>query len=416
MTTNHLQRAQFYLEHSRHDEAMQEIGFALGHDPNDAYARALLAFCLVERKQDDEALKQAQWAVHCAPDLAYAHFAVAYVQCEANRYKQADAAIREAIRIYPLEADYHALRAQIACGLRQWRVALEAAETGLQMDARHVGCTNLRALALRNLGQPDHAAVVLDSALAHNPENAYTHVNRGYAYLQAGDHRNALLHFREALRLDPGSAAAREGVLGALNARNPIYRLLLRYFFFMSRIPRGMQFVLLFGGWYVVNVASNVSSHNPGLAPYIVPVRIGYIVFVFLAWTANPLFNVLLRFDPLGRLALTRQQWIATDFMIFCLIGVCAGLAGWLRNGSDTALLILVFSAILMIPIAAACESRGPKRRLIFGIYAGTLALLSLVTILLTAFASGDAADPFFSATLLGFIAFTWLANFIPDR
>jgi hypothetical protein len=137
---------------------------------------------------------------------------------------------------------------------------------------------------------------------------------------------------------------------------------------------------------------------------------------VFLAWTANPLFNVLLRFDPLGRLALTKRQWVATNYMVFCLLGVCAGLAAWLVTRSEAALLTLIFSAFMMIPIAGACESNGQKRRMFLGIYAAALGSLAVLTVAATALRLYGSADSVLSVLLIGFVAFTWISNFVPDR
>ena len=34
------------------------------------------------------------------------------------------------------------------------------------------------------------------------------------------------------------------------------------------------------------------------LAPWLLPLRVLYVAFVVLTWTAEPLFNLLLRLDP----------------------------------------------------------------------------------------------------------------------
>lgn len=58
-------------------------------------------------------------------------------------------------------------------------------------------------MALTQLGHKDEAASSLETALFRDPENAWTHANRGWQQLQHGDREQGMDHFREALRLDP---------------------------------------------------------------------------------------------------------------------------------------------------------------------------------------------------------------------
>ena len=50
-----------------------------------------------------------------------------------------------------------ALLAKIHLQERRWRDALNAAEQGLQFNPEHVGCTNLRAMAMVKLGAKQEA-------------------------------------------------------------------------------------------------------------------------------------------------------------------------------------------------------------------------------------------------------------------
>lgn len=102
---------------------------------------------------------------------------------------------------------------------------LAAAERGLALDPGHVRCLNLRASALRQLGQADEAAEALEYALAEDPDEPDTHATYGFASLQRGKVHEALTHFREALRLAPvalrrarGARRGAEGEEPALSA------------------------------------------------------------------------------------------------------------------------------------------------------------------------------------------------------
>jgi Tfp pilus assembly protein PilF len=76
-------------------------------------------------------------------------------------------------------------------------------ERGLERSPEDVPCTNMRAMALVRLNRRDEAGATIATALARNPEIAFSHANQGWTLLHQGDHRRAIEHFREALRLDP---------------------------------------------------------------------------------------------------------------------------------------------------------------------------------------------------------------------
>src|SRR5262249_51238586 len=153
-----------------------------------------------------------------------------------QRDEEARAAILEAIRLDPYQAAYFGILASLEMQRSRWREALAAADQGLAIDPEHTLCTNLRAQALVKLGDRAAAAATMGEALARRPDDAYTHANQGWAMLHAGQPQQALEHFREALRLDPGMEWARAGVVEALQARNFVYRWMLAWFLWMSRL------------------------------------------------------------------------------------------------------------------------------------------------------------------------------------
>src|SRR5262249_13736238 len=138
-----------------------------------------------------------------APDLAFAHYALARALMERNRLEAASGAILEAVRLEPQDPDYHGLKAAIFLQREMWQDALAAAETGLQMDAEHVTCNNLRAMALVKLGRKADAGITIDSTLSREPENSFSHANKGWTLLEQGRRKEALKHFQESLRLQP---------------------------------------------------------------------------------------------------------------------------------------------------------------------------------------------------------------------
>src|SRR5687768_6714604 len=165
----YLQRATFYMEQSRYGDAVRELRNAVGVDPTDPKPHATMAVCLAELKQFDDALKSAREAIRLAPDLAYGHYALAYALSEAERVKEADAAVKEALRLDPEDPDLWALQGGIHLRQRNWKAAAEDADRGLALQADHIACNNLRAMALNKLGRRAEAGIAIDTALSLDP-------------------------------------------------------------------------------------------------------------------------------------------------------------------------------------------------------------------------------------------------------
>src|SRR5262249_28741674 len=127
-------------------------------------------------------------------------------------------------------------------------------------------------------------------------------------------------HFREALRIDPTLDWARAGMVEALKARHLVYRLMLSFFLWSGRLGRKMQWVLILGIFFGQRVLHDLAKNNPALAPFIDPIVYALFGFVLLTWTASPLFNLMLRFNRFGRLALSREQVVASNWLAACLL------------------------------------------------------------------------------------------------
>src|SRR5262245_28752038 len=250
MTTPYLQRGLLLYQQGRYQEAVSELRMQLTQESEDSFTHGLLALVLSELEQLTDATQHAHQAIHLAPDNAWGHYALARVMSARHRYDEARAAILEAIRLDPGDADSFGLLANLELGKRHWREALAAADQGLAIDPEHNTCTNMRALALINLGERSAAAATMGEALARRPDDALTHANQGWAMLHAAQPYKALEHFRESLRLDPNMEWSCQGIVEALKARNFIYRWMLAWFLWMSRLSSGARWGLIIGALF----------------------------------------------------------------------------------------------------------------------------------------------------------------------
>jgi len=369
------------LNLGRTAEAEREFRAALAENANDPDAHALLSRCLLERQEYDEATREAEAAVGLAPDAPGTHFALARVWHERRYADRAVRAVDEAIRLDPENADFHAFRALLSFEASRWSEALASAETGLRCDAEHVACNNFRAMALVKLGRRAEAGATIDAALARDPEDAFSHANKGWALLEARKPQEAMIHFREALRLDPTMEYARVGIIEALKARNPIYALFLRYMLWMVKLPPQAQWGVVIGGYFGQKILGGIadSVKSPAVALALTAVIILYVIFAIFTWLARPVFNLLLRLHPFGKLALSAEEvretnWIGGYFAAALGCLVLSFVPGWgllqipaFCIGLSTMPLFLVFR----------CNEGWPLYTMI-----GVVAVLAILTIM----------------------------------
>jgi hypothetical protein len=177
----------------------------------------------------------------------------------------------------------------------------------------------MRAIALRNLGDDVAARDSIRDALARDPDNAFSHANQGWALLETGEADQALVHFREGLRIQPDLDFARRGIIEALKARNRFYRAMLQWLLWLGKQGFGGQIAIGVAALVILVVLDRVADASPALALVLTPLKVVILLLAVSTWFAQPVSNLALLFHPLGRLALSSdQKWQGG------LAGVCA--------------------------------------------------------------------------------------------
>jgi Flp pilus assembly protein TadD len=405
-----IERARLLISQRRYEMAESELRTLLAQEPQNVLGHYLLSIVLIQLERWREAEAAAHATIALVPDQSLGHFALARAYYLQDKNQEAEQAIREALRIDPNDASAWAILAGIYADAHNWTEALRYAEQGLSLEPEHEELANLRALMLNKLRRPMDTAAAIQASLYRNPDNARTHATQGWVQLETGKPYEAMDHFREALRLDPTLNWAREGIVEAMKARNPLYRWLLAYFFWMSRLDGRTRNLVIFGGFFGFRFVRAIARTNPLLETLFFPVVVLYLLFVYFTWTGDTIFNLILRLDAFGRLALSEEETRVSNYVGALLgIALCAIVAGLLLATPD-AFMVAGMAAVYVIPVAATFR-RPPKRRRFFLLYTLTLlvvALLGLASLVLDWGVTGFFLTIFF----LGTVAFTWIATF----
>jgi hypothetical protein len=190
----------------------------------------------------------------------------------------------------------------------------------------------------------------------------------------------------------------------------------------MRRLSGRAQWGVILGLFFVQQMLAR-SSVPASLVPLTKLLLWSLVAFILLTWIADPLFNLLLRVNRLGRLALSRNQIWASNCVGTCLLLALAALLGWGISGDFRFALTALVSAGLILPIAASFKCSPGWMRLVMICYTISLAMLGIGAIVLAVFVShipedlGDTALALFKLCfylfLLGLPATTWLYSLL---
>ncbi len=406
----------------QYPQAEEQFRKTLARTPQHAAAHAYLALSLLaqhrpanpQTDQLREALSEARKAAAAAPDQAFVFYVLAWASLMNDRENEALEAAKTGMRLDPEDAWGYLIHSSVYINRSEWENALRSAEAGLRLDPQHVGLLNKRSYALIMLERMDEAEGALMTALALDPNSDTAHAHRGWLALHKNDRSAALMHFREALRLDPQSEAARKGFLSAMKARNPLYNLLLRYSLFTSRLSRegAVNFALALSGLhYVLHVMAQ--AFFPLYLIYW-PFSIMYSIFAFFTWTADAFFYLLLSLSRSGRLLLSKDEKAAGAAFGVCsalfLANVIGAIIQWEWGFAAGA----VLSVMMMQPVAAIFKlsPQAKARRAVLAVLVTWLGITAAC-----AQTGAFLMQPWSILVLVlfffGWITFPWIANLL---
>ena len=401
-------------DQGRLEEAEACFYSVLAREPDNDFVYGRLALCQMSQPgKKRRALDTIAEAIRLRADEPFYFSVKAIVLGELHRGKEALEAAETAVRLNPEDTFALSAKANAYCAMDRWAEAEEWSRHALALDGDNAMAANILAHTLRMQGKRQLNAEAVERLLAADPEDSFAHVNAGWTALQAKDQPRAEQHFREALRLDPESDMAREGLLESFRARSWFYRAYLSYCFFMQRYTEGKQWMIFLGAFAVYQVSRKyLESLNPVYSGVLVAVWLGLVLWV---WLAPGIGNFLILLDRSARLALKpaeRHQGIAVGGVF--IAGALATIAG-LVSGYYPILLAGVGVLATTIPASLTFGNASSRGRLVFGSITVLLYMAAGIMIVLEWMHHHAPMHPLSRAlgafALVATVACTWLGN-----
>ena len=414
MTEDHrLSKVEILIRQKKFTEAEKVLSDLLMEDSNNIYFLSLLSEVSLQQDKFEKAEHIIDNAIGLSPDDSHLFYIKSRIVLQQDKLNEAEKLILQAIELDPYDADYFAFLANIKLGRKQFEEALDTANQALEIDAENLLALNARSTALNKLNRSAESFETIEGALREDPNNAYTHANYGWGLLDKGDHKKALEHFKESLSNDPTFVYAQAGMLEALKATNPVYRLFLRYSFFMSNLTAKYQWGVIIGFYLGFRALRAIAENNEALKPYLIPLIVALAIVAFSTWVIAPISNLFLRFNKYGQLLLDKKEKMSSNFVAVSLGISLIGVLLYFVLSDEKMLTIAVYGFTMMLPLGSMFSLSKNKNALL--IYTIALAIVGLAAIGMT-FTTSEMFNTMSVVYIFGFVAFQWIANYMLIR
>ena len=409
MDDHRIERLNILLQQQNYREAERQLSELLREQPNNVDLLSVYAELRLAQDDPAGALEVLKGAIGLAPAASYLLYLRSRIESRLQQHDAAEVSIRSAISLDPTVADYSAWYARLQLAAKDYGGALELADRALALDAEHLLALNTRSTALLKLDKAEASFTTIEGALRGDPNNAYTHANYGWGLLEGGQHEKALGHFKESLKNDPSYDYAQVGMLQAIKANNFLYRLFLKYAFWIGNLTAKYQWGVIIGFYVGFRLLRALADNVPALQPVLYPLLIGLAVIAFSTWIITPISNLFLRLDPYGKYLLDKRETLSANLVGLAVLAFVAGLVLLLITGDQYWLALTVFG-FGMMPMLGVMFSPA-KSKLLLPVYTGVMAVVGALGVFI-AFSTGALFNLFGTIFLLGVFLFQWVANY----
>lgn len=410
MIENIIARAEILIQQGRFVEAESFLKDALAEDPNDIHVIYLLCESFIQQEKKNEADALLNTGLFIDPSNAVFFYQKSRVCVLRHNYDDAERHLSSAVKFSPDNADFLAFWGFIKIIRKDYEKALAYSDKALELDAENIMALNTRSTALIKLDRKAESFQTIEGALREDPNNSYTHSNYGWGLLEKGDHKKSLEHFSEALRSDPSNDHAKSGMIEALKARYFVYRLFLKYSFWIGNMRSNYQWGFIIGFYILYRALIAIAKTTPSIQPYLTPIIVIMALAAFSTWVIEPVGNLFLRFNKYGVHLLSDRQRMSSSFVGVSFLVFVSGIVLYLIKQNEAFLGLAYFGFVMMVPLGSMFS---PSRsKLILPIYAAAMCFVGLVGVV-TAFATHNLFNVCSMIFLLGFFAYQWVANSI---
>ncbi len=407
MISPNLERGIQLFEIGRYSQAIKFLQDALTENIDSFNAKYYLSQCFFQNDDVEKALNLALELRVDSPNSEDIYFLLSQIYLHKNNETEATKNIDKAIEIYPFNENFFGQKAYIYLFQKKFEEALKYANEGLKIDAKNNFCLNARTTALTKLNRKKEAKSSIEFLLQDNPEDAHSHANVGWSSLEHNDTEKALIHFKEALILNPNIEYARSGMVTAIKSKNKIYNLYLQYAFWISNKSDKNQWFFIIGLYLAYRFSVKILSAS-GLTYLAIPLIILYLLFALGSWIMDPLSNMLLMFDKHGKYLLDKQEKLSGQIFFALLIAsLLMFIISLIIKVDYFTMLSLTFLAVIL-PLSRAFITNYKKSKIINLIYGSSMVLIAIIGSLLS--------YPIGSIGLVigvMFIGYTWLGSLI---
>lgn len=407
MESPNFERGIQLFEMGRYKDSMPYLKSAISENSDNYIAKYTIAQCYFQLDEIEKALQTALELRSVEPNHDGVYFLLSQLYLHKDNDKEATVNIDKAIVLNPYEENYFGQKAYIYLQQKNYKDALEFANEGLKIDSKSTFCLNARTTALTKLNRKDEVSETINSLLHDNPDNAYSHANAGWSYLENNNRKKAFEHFKEALSLNPNLDYARSGMSQAVKSKNWIYNLYLRYAFWIANKSTKNQWITIIGIYLVYRFSVKMLTAS-GLTYLAFPLIIIYLLFALGSWIMDPLSNMILMFDKFGKYLLDeREKLTGQVFFSLLLLSLTTFLCSFIITEDYLVLFSLTFLAAIL-PLTRGVSTYAKKARIINIAYGSIIVFVTVFGLIL--------GFPMATTGLIVgimFIAYTWLGNVI---
>jgi hypothetical protein len=252
--------------------------------------------------------------------------------------------------------------------------------------------------------------------LSYNPEEfdqekSAQEAKLGWLALQGNGHKKALEHFKQALIFFPFNDYAKSGMVEALKANYWVYRIFLKYAFWMESKKAGVQWAVILGFYFGNRGLLFINDQYPAARIITTPLIILYLIFAITTWIIRPISNLFLRLNSYGKFVLSHDEITCSNLLGINLMLAIIAVVVYFISGNFLFAMIAFFFATMSIPLATMFSApRHSRARLILSLYAFGMLVLGVLSIY-TYLSGGDVMNKYADIYMWAFVIYQWVAN-----